>query len=219
MNKIPNASQNELQKTLLSLIFFSLLFFCGWGFAKPSFCTPKFKKTINYDLIYKETPILDFMYEEGLDPEQDGDYEKYIISPYTLIRITDTLRSKNTILKQGYYLVKPKNKDGYEFLLFKQNGRIAGIVPVYQKVRINPLLVYKEPPKSKSPPYKAIPKKIFIETPKKILSWPFRKWYNKRRVPLPPKSALDSKVVGNGRYLEIWLYIDSFLYKALLKIE
>jgi hypothetical protein len=119
------------------------------------------------------------------------------------------------LLKPGYYLVKPENRDGYEILIFKQNGRVAGVIPVYQKVLINPFLVYKQPIKPKAPLYK----KIFIETPKKIITLPFKKWYESKRVPLPPKSALESKVVGNGKYLEIWLYVDQYLYKVLFKIE
>lgn len=174
---------------------------------------------INYDLLYKDTPVLDFMYEDGIDQEQDNDYNRYVTSPYTLIRITDKLVNKKNVLKPGYYLVKPKKRDGYEFLLFKQNGRVAGIVPVYQKVLINPILVYHEPVKPKLPLYKAIPKKIFIEIPKKIITRPFKKFWEQKRVLVPPKSALESKVVGNGQYLEIWLYVDTYLYKVLFKIE
>lgn len=174
---------------------------------------------INYDLIYKDTPVLDFMYINGIDEEQDGDYNRYVISPYTLIRITDTLRNKKVLLKPGYYLIKPQRQDGYDFLIFKQNGKVAGVVPVYQKVLINPLLVYKEPVKSKLPLYKEIPKKIFIDTPKKILSKPFKKFWEQKKILTPPKSALESKAVGNGKYLEIWLYVDKFLYKVLFKIE
>ncbi len=174
---------------------------------------------INYDLLYKDTPVLDFMYEDGIDQAQDSDYNRYVISPYTLIRITDTLRNKKVLLKPGYYLVKPAKCDGYEFLLFKQNGRVAGIIPVYQKVLIIPELVYKEPIKPKVPLYKAIPEKIFIEIPKKIITLPFKKSFEQRKVLVPPKSALESKVVGNGNYLEIWLYVDKYLYKVLFKIE
>lgn len=174
---------------------------------------------INYDLIYKDTPVLDFMYINGIDEEQDSDYNRYVISPYTLIRITDTLRNKKVVLKPGYYLIKPKRQDGYDFLIFKQNGKVAGVVPVYQKVLINPALVYKEPVKEKLPLYKEIPKQVFIDTPKKILSKPFKKFWEQKKVLIPPKSALECKVVGDGKYLEIWLYVDTFLYKVLFKIE
>jgi len=197
---------------LLLLTLISILVFSG------SFCNAE-NLRINYDLLYKDTPVLDFMYEEGIDPEQDNDYNRYVISPYTLIRITDTLRNKKILLKSGYYLVKPDKHDGYEFLLFKQNGKVAGIVPVYQKVLINPALVYKEPIKPKVPLYKAILKKIFIEIPKKIITRPFKKSWEQKKILTPPKSALESKVVGNGKYLEIWLYIDTYLYKVLFKIE
>jgi hypothetical protein len=174
---------------------------------------------INYDLIYKETPILDFMYEDKIDQEEDGDYNRYNVSPYTLIRITDTLRCKKLVLSPGYYLVKPEKKDGYEFLIFKQNGKVIGVVPIYQKNIINPALVFPEPVKPKKPFFIAIPKKIFIDTPKKIIARPFKGWWEQKRVLVPPKAALESKVVGNGKYYEIRLYVDKYLYKSLFKIE
>lgn len=176
----------------LLLILFSFLEFSNLS------CRAEDSK-INYDLIYKDTPVLDFIYEDSIDPKQDNDYDGYIISPYTLIRITDTLRNKKVLLKPGYYLVKPENRNGYEFLLFKQNGKVAGVVPVYQKVLIDPNLVYKEPTKPKEPFYKKI--------------------FKRRTVPLPPKSALESKIADDGKYLEIWLYVDKYLYKVLFKIE
>lgn len=176
---------------------------------------------INYDLIYKETPVLDFMYESRVDPGENTDYDGYFLSPYVLIRITDTLINKKIVLKPGYYLVKAENKDGYNILTFKQNGRVAAVVPVYQRVTVNPLLVYPQPITPKVPLYKAIPKKIFIDTPKAIISWPFKKLFanKKREIKLPPQSALESKVVENGKYYEIWLYVDKYLYKALFKIQ
>lgn len=176
---------------------------------------------INYDLLYKDTPILDFMYEEGVDPKEDKDYEDYIISPYVLIRITDTLRSKKVFLRPGYYLVKPEKKDGYEFLVFKQKGRVAGVVPVYRKsFTVNPYLVYNEKKsKPELPLYKKIPKTIFIDTPKKIISWPFKKMFKQKRIKVPSQSALESDVVGNGKYLDMGLYVNNYLYKVLFKIE
>jgi hypothetical protein len=208
-----NLIYNKIMKKLL-LILLTLISFLK--FLSP--CSAEDSR-INYDLLYKDTPVLDFMYEDGIDQAQDSDYNRYVISPYTLIRITDTLRNKKILLQPGYYLVKPEKRDGYEFLLFKQNGKVAGVIPVYQKVLINPLLVYKEPIKPKTPLYKAIPKKIFIDTPKKIITWPFKKIFKQKTVLVPPKSALESKVVGDGKYLEIWLYVDTYLYKVLFKIE
>lgn len=169
---------------------------------------------INYDLLYKETPVLDFMYDGGIDPKEDGDYNKFIVSPYTLIRISDTVRSKNILLTPGYYLVKPEKRNGYNFLLFKQNGRIAGVVPVYQKVLINPLLVYKEPPKPKIPLYKKI-----LGMPMKLIKWPFKFIFRNKVTPLPPKSALEYKIVGDGKYMEMWLYVGTYLYKVLFLIQ
>lgn len=174
---------------------------------------------MNYDLLYKDMPVLNFMYEDGYDPQQEVDYNDYVISPYVLIRISDTLRNKKVLLQPGYYLVKPEKRDGYEFLLFKQNGRVVGAVPVFQKVLVNPALVYKEPPKPKVSLFKRTVKTVFITIPKKIITFPFKKFWQQKRVKVPPKSMLDSKVVDDGKYMEIWLYVDTYLYKVLFLIE
>jgi len=174
---------------------------------------------INYDLIYNETPVLDFMFEDRVDPDEEQDYSEYLISPYTLMRITDFLVCKNIKLKPGYYLVKAVKKDGYNVMIFKQNGKVTGVIPVYQRVEIDPTLVFPEPVKPKLPLYKAIPKKILIDTPKSILAWPLKKIFKEKKVPVPLKSAMETRTVENRKYLEMWLYVDKYLYKSLFKIE
>ena len=41
----------------------------------------------DYDRIYKNQPVLDYIYEAGVDPEEMEDYEGYFISPYVLVRL------------------------------------------------------------------------------------------------------------------------------------
>ena len=172
-------------------------------------------KEVNYNLIYKDTPILDFMYEIKLDPEEPEDYKDYSISPYILIRLPVKLRNKNIVLTPGYYLVKPEREDGFNFVIFKQKGRVIGAVPVYRKTWVNSEIIFPEPPKPKTKwyvkPFSALGK---------VIKWPFKKVLKKHKKPLkPPRAKMDFEVVGNGEYYDMLLYVENSLYKMLFKLE
>ncbi|OGI04429.1 MAG: hypothetical protein A2Y25_06710 [Candidatus Melainabacteria bacterium GWF2_37_15] len=169
---------------------------------------------LNYDLLYKDTPILDYMYETGVDEREDQDYQQYIISPYVLVRLPAKLRNKNIVLKPGYYLVKPENKDGYRYAIFKQNGRVIGSVPIYHKSWINPETTFPKPPE---------PKHLWYTQPffttKKIVGWPFKKVLEHRKPFLPPRAKADFQLTDDGKYYDMWLYVEDSLYKMLFKLE
>lgn len=170
---------------------------------------------LNYDLLYKDTPVLGHIYETGVDEEEDGDYEDYIISPYVLVRLPAKLRNKKIVLNPGYYLVKPERKDGYRFAVFKQNGYVVGAVPVYQKVWVDAELIFPPPPKKKHKWY-VWP----FATASSIVKWPFKKLIGDNRKPKKPKRAkADFRLVGDGEYYDMWLYVENSLYKMLFKLE
>jgi hypothetical protein len=45
------------------------------------------KAEINFDMVYEDTPILDYLYETSIDPKEPDDYNEYLVSPYVLIRL------------------------------------------------------------------------------------------------------------------------------------
>jgi len=209
------------------VIFISIIFILILCPNNPS--SAQFKNAnINYDLLYNDMPILDFMYEDGVDLEEQEDYNEYIISPYTLVRVTEKLINKKNTLNPGYYLVKPNKKDGYNFLLFKQNGKIAAIVPVYQKIADDTIITSTAPPKPKpSLPMRImlLPKNAFIDAPLWVLKfsynniWPFTKLPRYKKVPLPPEARLEYKTADEGKYIELWLSVEGYVHKALFKTE
>ncbi len=196
-----------MKKILISTFIFILIFSLNISTANAS-------TKINYDLIYKETPILDFIYEESLDPQEDKDYQGLFLSPYTLIRTSYALQNKKIHLKPGYYLLKPATWAGYDFVLFKQKGKIKGVVPVYQKILINPEYTYRTPIKPEIPLYKK--PFVFVQ---KIIAWPFKKVFKRRKPVLPPRSKFEAIEVDGNKYLEMKLYVEEYLYKILFKIE
>ena len=177
-------------------------------FLKPAYAE------LDYNRLYKDTPILDYMYEAGVDDEESSDYENYVISPYVLVRLPLKLRNKNLVLNPGYYLVKPENKNGYRFAIFKQKGAVVGVVPIYSKSWINPEITFPPPPK---PKHKWFTQPFF--TAKDIVTWPWRKLLEHRKPYPPPRAKADFKLTDDGKYYDMWLYVEDSLYKMLFKLE
>lgn len=190
-----------MKKSFLVIICFFLASACCFG-------------KINYDLLYGDTPVLDYIYESGEDPEEDRDYEDYIISPYTLVRLPVKLRNKNTLLTPGYYLVKPEKKDGYRFAVFKQNGKVIGVVPIYKKEWVNPAEEFPTPPK---PQHKWYIKPFAGVW--NMFKWPFKKLFKPRKPLIPSRAKVNFEQVGDGKYYDMLLYVEDSLYRMLFRIE
>ena len=162
------------------------------------------------DRTYKNMPVLDFIYETGIDDEESEDYEGYVISPYVLVRLPVKLRCQKVVLDQGYYLVKPEYRYGHNFAVFKQNGRIMAVVPVYKKYRIDPTAVFPTPPKPKHKWYV----QPFV-TAWNIVKWPFSKIFKQRKIKIPSRAKVELDALENNSYYDLGLYVESSLYKML----
>lgn len=175
------------------IILFFLLFIIFSGKALA--------ESVDYDAIFGNLPIVDIYYEQNEDPDEQADYLQYFNSPYPLIRTSFPLSCKTVKLKQGYYLLTPRSKDGFEFIMFKQNGKIVGLVPVYEKRPMTPAeisKVFPKPPKKKHSVW-SLPWRGFKYTVKRM----FGKY---KKPPELPGVALDADIVGGGKYFEIVLY-------------
>jgi hypothetical protein len=164
----------------------------------------------NYESIYNNLPVLDFYYDHNEDPDEQLDYHDFIKSPYPLIRISAKLSCKEVKLLPGYYLMAVRNRSNYDFVMFKQNGKIVTMVPVYEKQLVNPETVYPKPKVKKS-----LLKKTGSGI-KRIVAAPFKPY---RKPPEPPRYAVTSSLVDGGKYFEIWLYQEQYLYKILFKVD
>lgn len=92
-----------------------------------------------YEEIYEKLEPADFEYMFGIDPYQAEDYTKYMYSPYPLFRVGVPFIFKNTEIKPGYYILTPRKKDGRTFVLFKEQGRVKYLIPVYEIDLVDPL--------------------------------------------------------------------------------
>ncbi len=99
----------------------------------------KYSKTINvkpiknYSQIYNQLEPANFSYLHGIDPEEYYDTKNAAWSIYPLLRLNSAIYFKNQTIEPGYYLLTPREHNGKSYMLFKQNGKVLHIIPVYEK--------------------------------------------------------------------------------------
>ena len=87
----------------------------------------------DYRQIYLDMEVPTFSYVHGIDPGQYYDNRTSTWSPYPLFRLSSTLYFRSIKVVPGYYLLSPTTHKGGDFLLFKENGLVRYIIPVYKK--------------------------------------------------------------------------------------
>lgn len=190
---------------------FSLLLFLMFSI-NPVLAEEQDNQSIqNYDQLYESLPIIDIHYENNEDPRELEDYNKYYLrSPYPLIKLSHVLEYKAGELKPGLFLLTPRYENGYNFVIFKQNGKVVAFVPVFEKETINPELAYPKP-KENIKWYK-LP---FVKT-KRGVDYVFKPI---RRPPPNPKFKLKGKLVQGKKYYVMDLFYDKYSYKMLFRVQ
>ena len=93
----------------------------------------KTKATKNYSQIYANLTIPDFSYLHNKDPEEFYDVKDATWSVYPLLRLISPIYFKNITIEPGYYLLTPREHKGNWYILFKQNGVVMHIIPVFDR--------------------------------------------------------------------------------------
>lgn len=91
------------------------------------------KATKDYAQIYNDLDVPTFSYLHDIDPDQYYDMKDTSWSVYPLFRLNSPLYFKNITIEPGYYLLTPREHNGNWFMLFKQNGTVKHIIPVYER--------------------------------------------------------------------------------------
>lgn len=91
------------------------------------------KATKDYAQIYNDLDVPTFSYLHDIDPDQYYDMKDTSWSVYPLFRLNSPLYFKNITIEPGYYLLTPREHNGDWFMLFKQNGTVKHIIPVYER--------------------------------------------------------------------------------------
>ena len=87
----------------------------------------------DYAQIYNNLEPASFSYIHDIDPDQYYDIKDTTWAPYPLLRLNSYIYFKNQAIEPGYYLINPREYKGKWYMLFKQNGRVSHIIPVYER--------------------------------------------------------------------------------------
>ena len=116
--------------------FFITLFLLSFGLTACA-------EQTDYEQIYRDLPVPTHSYVHGIDPGEPYDIKNTTWSPYPLLRLTSPIFFKSIMIEPGYYLLTPREHDGKWYMLFKEQGTIKYIVPIYER-GITPMNFYKE---------------------------------------------------------------------------
>ena len=108
--------------------------------------TPSFSQTEatkDYSGIYNALEPAKHSYLHNIDPDQYYDMKDTAWAPYPLLRLNSYIYFKNISIEPGYYLLTPREHKGKWYMLFKQNGKVVHIIPVYER-DITPELFYEK---------------------------------------------------------------------------
>lgn len=160
----------------------------------------------NYAQIYNNLDPADFSYMHNIDPEEYYDIKDTTWAPYPLLRLNSYIYFKNISVAPGYYLITPREHKGKWYMLFKQNGKVSYIVPVYER-DITPEGFYeKHLPKPKL----TVAQKIHMGT----LSFLGKFDSTKRRDPI--KSYMEINDLENY-FVSIVIYYGNHRYSTIFR--
>lgn len=101
------------------------------------------KPTKDYAGIYNSLEPAKHSYMHDIDPDQFYDMKDATWAPYPLLRLNSYLYFKDRAIEPGYYLLTPREHKDKWYLLFKQNGRVMHIIPIYER-DITPEFFYEK---------------------------------------------------------------------------
>lgn len=103
-------------------------------FLSSNFCSNAgYSSELDYQNTYLNLSVPTFSYVHGIDPGQYYDMKYSTWSPYPLFRLSSPIYFKTITIMPGYYDLTPVTYKGDQFVLFKQQGIVRHIIPVYDK--------------------------------------------------------------------------------------
>lgn len=166
----------------------------------------KTKATKDYAQIYNDLEVPTFSYLHDIDPDQYYDMKDTSWSVYPLFRLNSPLYFKNITIEPGYYLLTPREHNGDWFMLFKQNGVVKHIIPVYER-DYTPEMFYDE----------HIPKPKYTKAQKIHMGFlDFIGNFKSTKRKTPVQSYLEVNDLENY-FVSIIIYYGSHKYSTILR--
>ena len=168
--------------------------------------TTEIPATKNYAEIYNILEQATHSYMHGMDHDQYYDIKDTAWSPYPLMRLNSPIYFKDRAIEPGYYLLTPREHNDKWFLLFKQNGNVVHIIPVYER-DIVPEMFYE---KHLEKPKLTKAQKIHMG----VLNWFGKLSSSKRKEPI--KSYLEINDLENN-FVSIVVYYGNHKYSTIFR--
>ena len=182
-------------KKILQVLFILLLGTCVYS------------AETDYEQIYRELEKPDFSYVHNIDPGEMNDIQHTTPTPYPHITITTPLKFKGITIEPGYYLLTPRQHKGNWYILFKEQGKVKYIIPVYNR-EIVPMGFYDENlPKPKLTPSQKFQIKFFDFVGKYVKS--------SQRKPAP-NTFLETTDLANN-FISVVIYWGDHRYYMILR--
>ena len=156
---------------------------------------------------YENAQLADFELVHDLDPYQVEEYYRYSWSPYPLFRTSIDLYFKSIHIVPGYYILTPRVIKDRTYIFFKQNGKVAHIIPVCNTDLVSPAFYKEKLPE----PKRNVFGKIYVKSRRT-----FYKIFRKGKKQDPPKSYLEASTIDN-EYFRIDLYFGTQRYTTYFK--
>ena len=161
----------------------------------------------NFRAIYKGLEVPQFAYLHGVDPKHffENRYSSY--SVYPLLRLSSPLYFKTVTILPGYYDLTPRIQDGQEYILFKQNGLVVHVIPVYKKEVVPPGFYKTHLPKPKY--------KLTQKIGNAFYSFVGKCFKSAKRRPLAKTYLEVNDTIDN--FVQMVIYYDDFRYYILTR--
>lgn len=164
-------------------------------------------KDVDYEQIYRDLQVPTHSYVHDIDPGEFYDIKDTSWSPYPLFRLTAPLFFKNITVEPGYYLLTPREHEGNWYMLFKVQGKIKYIIPVYDR-DITPEFFYDE---NLPKPKLTWSQRVHIN----FLDFVGKHFKNSKRKPAP-QTYLEATDLDNN-FLSLVVYWGSHRYYMIFR--
>ena len=181
--------------------FLLILFFIILG-AKVSFAFEP-----DYRQIYMDLEVPAFSYVHSIDPGQYYDSKAASYSIYPLFRLCSPIYFKTVTIVPGYYDLTPREYKDKEYLLFKENGLVKYIIPVYKKEIVPQGFYETHLPQPRFTPMQKMSKKFYTFIGKHFKS--------AKRQP-PVKCYLEVQDLDN-KFVAIIVYFGDYRYYTIFR--
>lgn len=164
-------------------------------------------KNVDFEQVYRDLEVPTHKYVHGVDPGEYYDTQSSTWSPYPLFRLASPIFFKSIAIEPGYYALTPREHKGSWYILFKDNGKVKYIVPVYDR-EVVPMGFYED---HIPQPKLSISQSLHIKAMDTI-----GKFFPSAKRKPTPQAYLESTDLEHN-YLSLVIYFGNYRYYTIFR--